>query len=204
VNELAFDTTSIGTANGPRSALIVTPRVHLVLGAARLASLREATQPGALDDALYLRVKTMEPPPTVVIFRARSNDGQGSWGFDPQLAEADARELAKRLARTHMESHLRLFAAGVLAVVHTDYGLREANLFRTAEAELAQEEEGRAASETGRASALAQLNLWTLRTLTFTHTLRAEKVIADLLPSTIQMLERTAPMVKEMLAAASV
>ena len=37
-----------------------------------------------------------------------------------------------------------------------------------------------------------------------TYTLRAQKVIADLLPSTIAMLEPTAPMVKEMLAAAAI
>ena len=58
--------------------------------------------------------------------------------------------------------------------------------------------------ETGTASALAQLNTWTLRTLSFTYTLRASKVIADLLPSTLAMLEQSAPMVKEMVVAAGV
>ena len=202
--QLGFEEISIQTKNGPRIALVVTPRAHLVLGQERLARLRRETRPSALDDALYLRVKAAGSPPSVVVFRARSDDGTGSWGFDPQLSDAQARELAKRLARTHVESHRRLFAAGVLAVVHTDYGLREAELFRAAEGELAQEEEERAKNETGTASALAQLNTWTLRTLSFTYTLRAQKVIADLLPSTIAMLEQTAPMVKEMLAAAAV
>jgi len=202
--ELGFEEIAIETKNGPRKALVVTPRVHLILGQERLARLRRDARPGALDDALYLRVKAAAPAPTVVVFRARSDDGKGSWGFDPHLADSDARELAKRLVRTHVESHRRLFAAGVLAVVHTDYGLREAELFRAAEGELAQEEEERAKNETGTASALAQLNTWTLRTLSFTYTLRAQKVIADLLPSTIAMLEQSAPMVKEMLAAAAV
>jgi hypothetical protein len=49
---------------------------------------------------------------------------------------------------------------------------------------------------------VAQVSLWTVRTLTFTYTLKASKVIADLSPSTIVMLERTAPIVKQMLAAA--
>lgn len=202
--QLAFEQIPIQTKNGPRTVLVVTPRVHLLLGQERLAQLRGDTRPGALDDTLYLRVKSLAAPPSVVVFRARSDDGTGSWGFDPQLPDTQARELAKRLARTHVESHRRLFAAGVLAVVHTDYGPREAELFRTAEGELAQEEEERAKNETGTASALAQLNIWTLRTLSFTYTLRAQKVIADLLPSTIAMLEQTAPMVKEMLAAAAV
>jgi hypothetical protein len=87
-------------------------------------------------------------------------------------------------------------------VVHTDYGTREADLFRAAEAELAKEEEARAVSGNSPESAIAQLNLWTLRTLTFTYTLKASKVISDLLPATIVMLERTAPIVKQMLAAA--
>ena len=137
-----------------------------------------------------------------MIFRAKSDDGAGSWRFSPDLPDAAARDLAKRLARTHVESHRRLFGAGVLAVVHTDYGTREAELFRAVEAELAQEEEARAAAGNSRDSAVAQLNLWTLRTLTFTYTLKASKVISDLLPATIVMLERTAPIVKQMLAAA--
>ena len=202
--ELSFEEIAIQTKNGPRTALVVTPRAHLVLGQERLARLRRDLRPGALDESLYLRVKAAASPPSVVVFRARSDDGAGSWGLDPRLSETEARELAKRLARTHVESHRRLFAAGVLAVVHTDFGLREAELFRAAEGELAQEEEERARNQTGIASALAQLNTWTLRTLSFTYTLRAQKVIADLLPSTIAMLEQTAPMVKEMLAAAAI
>jgi hypothetical protein len=203
VNGLSFDDVPVATRQGPRSAMVVTPRVPIVLGAARLASLRSGDVGAAIDDELYLRVKARPAPPSVVVFRAKSDDGQGSWGFDPKLPDPDARELAKRLARNHMMSHRRLFGAGVLAVVHTDYGLREAELFRAVEAELAQEEEERAHTGTGRASAEAQLNLWTLRTLTFTHTLRAQKVIADLLPSTILMLERTSQTVREMFAAAT-
>lgn len=198
MGELAFEEIAVPTASGARSALVVTPRLHISLGAARLAALRAAERGGEIDDALYMKVKSCTQSPSAVIFRARSDDGAGSWGFDPRLPDADARDLAKHLARTHMQSHRRLFAAGVLAVVHTDYGTREADLFRAVETELAQEEEARAAS----GSAGAQLNLWTLRTLTFTYTLRASKVISDLLPNTIVMLERTAPMVKEMLAAA--
>jgi hypothetical protein len=198
MGELAFEEIAVQTASGARSALVVTPRVRISLGAARLAALRAAEQGGEIDDALYLRVKSCRESASAVIFRARSDDGSGSWGFDPELGDVDARDLAKRLARTHMESHRRLFGAGVLAVVHTDYGTREAALFRAAESELAQEEEARAAS----GSAVAQLNLWTLRTLTFTYTLKASRVISDLLPNTIAMLERTAPMVKQMLAAA--
>lgn len=204
MGQLGFEEISIGTLNGPRNVLVVTPRVHLVLGQERLARLRANARPSELDDSLYLRVKSASSPPSVVVFRAKNDDGTGSWGFHPQLSDAQARELAKRLVRTHVESHRRLFATGVLGVVHTDYGLREAELFRAAEGELAQEEEERAKNETGTASALAQLNTWTLRTLSFTYTLRAPKVIADLLPSTIVMLERSAPMVKEMLAAAAV
>jgi hypothetical protein len=198
MGELAFEEIAVPTAGGARSALVVTPRVHISLGAVRLAALRAAERGGEIDDALFLRVKSCRQSPSAVIFRARSDDGAGSWGFDSKLADVDARDLAKRLARTHMESHRRLFGAGVLAVVHTDYGRREADLFRAVETELAQEEEALAAS----GSAVAQLNLWTLRTLTFTYTLKASKVISDLLPNTIVMLERTAPMVKEMLAAA--
>lgn len=204
MDQLAFEDISIPTKNGPRNALLVTPRARFLLGKERLARLRADTRPGPLDDSLYLRVKAAPARPNVVVFRAKSDDGIGSWGLDPQLSEGEARELAKRLSRTHVESHRRLFAAGVLAVVHTDYGLREAELFRAAEGELAQEEERRAKTETGTASALAQLNTWTLRTLSFTYTLRASKVIADLLPSTIAMLEQSAPMVKEMVVAAGV
>jgi hypothetical protein len=202
MGELAFDEIAVPTASGARSALVVTPRVHVSLGAARLAALRAAQRGGEIDDALYLRVKACARPPSAVLFRAKSDDGTGSWGFDRNLSEVDARDLAKRLARTHMKSHRRLFAAGVLAVVHTDYGTREADLFRAAEAELAKEEEARAVSGNSPESAIAQLNLWTLRTLTFTYTLKASKVISDLLPATIVMLERTAPIVKQMLAAA--
>lgn len=202
MGELAFDEIAVPTASGARTALVVTPRVHILLGAVRLAALRAAQRGGEIDDALYLRVKSCAKPPSAVIFRAKSEDGAGSWGFDPKLLDVDARDLAKRLARTHMESHRRLFGAGVLAVVHTDYGTREAALFRAVETELAQEEEERAASGNSRDAAVAQINLWTLRTLTFTYTLKASKVISDLLPATIVMLERTAPIVKQMLAAA--
>jgi hypothetical protein len=204
MGQLGFEDVPIDTKNGKRSALLVTPRARLVLGQERLARLRANERPSELDDPLYLRVKACSSPPSVVVFRAKNDDGTGWWGFDPQLSNAQARELAKRLARTHVENHRRPFAAGVLGVVHTDYGLREAELFRAAESELAQEEEKRAEKETGIASALAQLNTWTLRTLSFTYTLRAQKVIADLLSSTILMLERSAPMVKEMLAAAAI
>ena len=120
MGDLAFEEVSIQTKNGPRTALIVTPRAHFVLGRERLARLRANTRPGALDDAVYLRVKAAASRPSVVVFRAKSDDGAGSWGFDPDLSAFEARDLAKRLARTHIESHRRLFAAGVLAVVHTD------------------------------------------------------------------------------------
>jgi hypothetical protein len=202
VAALAFEEIVVPTASGARTALVVTPRVPIVLGAVRLSALRDAGGAGEIDDALYLRVKACKKPPSAVIFRAKSDDGAGTWGFDASLSDLDARDLAKRLARMHIESHRRLFGAGVLAVVHTDYGTREADLFRAVESELAREEEERAASGSGRAAAVAQLNLWTLRTLTFTYTLRASKVISDLLPNTIVMLERTAPIVKQMLAAA--
>lgn len=54
---------------------------------------------------------------------------------------------------------------------------------------------------TGAEQQLAQLNAWDLRTLNLTYTVGAKKVLAELLPPLLGTLERTEPMVKEMLAA---
>ena len=84
-----------------------------------------------VDAEILEQARQRTPRATVGIFRGR-NGGAGSWGFDPDVDEADAVRLAEFLLRGQMFVYREMLRLGVCLFVHAEWGSLESAAYRSA------------------------------------------------------------------------
>lgn len=184
---IAFSDTVVHSRKGPRRALVLTPTGHRRLGLERLEQLRATNDESHIETALVDAIENAVERYQIVIFRGRSDDGEGTWGFEEDLAPRDADDLARALVLSHLPTHRALLRHGAYVMVHTDFGPREADALRRASQILHDEMTVNDPDEGD--VAIHEANVWILRHLNFYFSLNFEKVVESVLPDKLPLIE---------------
>lgn len=195
---------TIDTVQGPKKAWVVTPTTHLRIGRERLERFRADGHPGSDVDRAFLEaVRSVEDTHELVVFRAKSGDGEGSWGFEPELSEEEAHELGYHLVVDQMPTYRRLVAAGVFALIHVEFEPVEADAYQEGTRRVLDELEAGSIPEVGGdedAIALLQVDRWILHNLTYFFTLSLDDVVESVLHRQLPLLEDRIPHLRHLVA----
>jgi len=189
---------AIETRRGPRHAMVVTPRTHVRVGRERLENPR-GREMSEVDRLLLEQMHAREGRICVVIFRGRNDEGSASWGFEEDLDSHQANDLALDLLRGMVLVYRSFFEAGVCVHAHADWGPVEARAFRDANGVLIGElgEKLQMETLTPVVRRQAELELWTLRNLTFFFTLGFSTLVGSVLPEKLPLLEMRTERLRE-------
>jgi hypothetical protein len=201
---LDFKEARIESRVGTRFAIVVSPMRPMLWGHARLEQLRQATGASTVDRQIFEAVKQRGARVTVLCIRGKNDDVSGHWRLEDDLDDGDAEELGYLLVRSQLATYRRLVAHGIIALIHSDWGPREATAFRRgserlrSELRLAQASREKLALEV---DPVAALDRWMLQHLTFFLTLSTTKVLDDFLPEKLPLLVPRVPRIAALLAA---
>ena len=175
------------------------PTRHLRITRDRLDRIRAGDNGSEVDDAMVEAARTWEEPVQVVLFRARRTDPDRSWGFAEDLSEAEADAIGYEMVRAQLSLYRRLVANGIFALVGTEMGPREVDLFARGTERLSRELEQVRASGGPRGN-VAALNLWLLDHLALWTSHPLDEFVRDKLPRILGMLERRGAELQELQA----
>jgi hypothetical protein len=190
------------TAMGSRTALVVSPEAHVRVGRERLEALRRDHEGGAIDEAVLRLVSEHSGEDLLVVFRGRSADGQGSWGFAEDLTDEEAGELGYHLVVDQLPTYRRLVRAGVFALVHTEWGVREAEAYRAGTKQLLEELESQAVPEVEASTeevAVSNADRYILRNLTHFHDAPFDAVVRSVIIAHLESFEAQIPHFRELI-----
>ncbi len=185
---VAFSSMVVESRKGPRNTLVVTPTGAHQVGRDHLERLRDPEADGQIEASIVDHVEDAAQPFPMVIFRGRSDDGAGTWGISGELGMDEEKELARRLVRSHLPTHRRLLRAGTYVMVHTEFDSRTADLLRRASEQL-HDELARTLADVAEPTPQQQADLWILRHYNFYFSLGFEKVVKDVLPERVPLIE---------------
>ncbi|GAC1356580.1 MAG: hypothetical protein NVS3B10_08320 [Polyangiales bacterium] len=199
---MRFEDVTVSSRSGPRRALIATPTQHFVVGRARLAQLRVSIEPGPIDLEIRRQVQARAKKLQILVMRGRDDAGEGSWTLGPDLDDDEAEETFALLHRSQLPTYRRFLAAGVFMFVHAEFGARETHFFRRSAdrvlAELQTKADSTRFDEGERA--VARLDAWSLRHLTFFFSLGIDKALGEVIPDNLAAFEARTPHIEQMLA----
>lgn len=201
---LRIDETRVETVSGPRTAWVVTPTRRLRVDRERLEAFREHGYPSSdVDRELLALVRATGSDSQLVVMRARDPEGEGSWGFEDDLTEDETHELGEHLVRDQLPMYRRMIAAGVFAILHVDFGLREVDAYQRGIRRVLEELEAGSIPELAHAEdAVAQLQAdrWILHNLTFFFELSFDDVLDTVLRRQLPLLEERVPHLRQLAA----
>lgn len=188
---LAFADIELSAPGGTWGVLVVTPTEHVRVGRVRLDELRAKDELGPLDASMMQAAEERRGRASIVVFRGRDDEGQGSWGFADDLDESGRAEAATLMLRSHLVIYRALRDADYELVLHTELGGPEVTAMREAvdihsawlRSRPVFDDEERARIDT---------DLWILRHLVFHFEIGFSRLVESVLPEKIAMLERRA------------
>jgi len=203
----AFEITSVtlDTPRGDRHALVATPTRHLRIGVGDVAPDERG---GRRESPLVADALRKQADARLMIFRGRDDSDTSSWAIAEGATEAQAAELGENIVRSHLPFWRQLAASGLVLLVHLDLdertrvALEAGRRIVVRELRLKSRTEGTLADETE--EAIARLDLWILKHLTFFFGLSFKRAVASTLPDMMPMLEQRDVSLRRLLAAVPV
>lgn len=191
------------TPAGTRVALVVTPTTRIVAGRERLEELRREHYTGAsLDREVLAHARSRAGQDQMIVFRGRSDDGSGSWTMAADLSDDERDELGYRLVRDQLATYRRLVAAGVFALVHSDWDPPAVDAYISGTQRLLRELESESIPEVDAPDAEAvvidRVDRWLLTHLTLFYAEPIDDVLSRVLAKQIPLLEQRVPALREM------
>ncbi len=179
-----------------QAAVVITAKNAMVVGRERIQNLKRPTGMNHVDRWLLEQAASRASRAKVILFRAMNDVGERVWQFDPALNDQELEEGGYVLTRALLPFHRRLLAAGMVLMVHTDWGLRECYAMRHGVRKLKQElEQG-----PDKADPIVEADRWILSNMLLHVALSMNHVVSQLLPSHLAMLERRQVFLKNLVA----
>lgn len=138
LSEPGLQLTEIGieTRSGPRGVLAVLPTAPVVIGAERLAQLREGSTESPVDALIIGRCKAAKDKISAVIFQASDDDGRELWRFGDGMSDDEDVELARLMLHSHILLFREVEPFGVCLLFGVGFGGRERRAYERAADEL--------------------------------------------------------------------
>lgn len=194
----------VSTVQGPKKAWIAEPTEHSVVGRERLERFRAEGHPGAqIDREMLAAVRAVPDPHQLVVFRAASDDGSGSWELDPSLDQPDSHELGYHLVVDQLPTLRRMVAAGVFAIFHVEFSSQAVDAHQAGTRRLIEELEASSIPEEMKAEdalAVLQVDRWILHHLSFYFMLGLEEIVHAVLKRQLPWLEDRIPHLRQLVS----
>jgi len=174
-------------------AVVITPKSPMTIGRSRFEQLKKARGLSRVERWLVDQVSRRGA--RMILFRAVNEAGQRVWQFDPTLSEQEIEEGGTVMVQALLPLHRSWLSAGVVLIVHTDWGLRECHAMRHGARVLERDLSGRRGDPVGDA------DRWILKHMLLHVALGVDHITKSLLPVHLTMIERRWPRVRELLAA---
>jgi len=185
----------VRTTKGAATVMVVTPKNRIVVDHGRLDRLSKPTGLSPVEVWLIEQARLRGEGARVVLFRAVNANGERVWEFDPSFTESDLEKGGTIMTRALLPFHRGLLEAGVVLMVHTDWGFRESYAFRHGVRMLTEQ-----LSLSAR-TADSQVDRWILGNMLMHVALKLDHVLKNLLPAHIGLVQQRADRVAEMLRA---
>lgn len=189
------ETTIEGTDRTQR-AMVITPRVPLHFDRQRLEKIRFSTELSEVERWLVEQAQQRGEGATIVIFRAVNEGGGRVFEFGTDLPEDELEEGGYVFSRALLPLHRRLLAAGVMLMVHTDWGGRPCYAMRQGKRRML--DEFRSSSYH---TAVRVADEWILKHQLLHVALPFEHVRTQLLPDHLAAIERRRSHVSQLVSA---
>jgi hypothetical protein len=186
-----FNEIGLGAGALRLRGLVMMPKKPMIVDRERLDRLRGATTVNDAERGIIAAARRARA--RVLVLRAADDTGTRLWQLDPSLDEPALAEGGYVLSRAILPLHRRLVAAGVMLMVHTEWGVRECYAMRERVVRLAAER--RSATD-----ACGALDDWLLRHVLLHTALGFDHVVKNVLPSHVTMIDRRAARVTSLLA----
>ena len=168
-------------------AIVITPKNSMVLGRERIEALRRPTSLNKVDRWLIDQAVQRSGKSRMILFRACNRYGERVWQFDPSLSDAELEEAGYLLTCALVPFHRRLLNAGVVLMVHTDWGVRECYAMRHGVRKFENELSANAASLN---KEVQTVDRWLLNNMLLHVALSIDHVTQRLLPLHLGMIDR--------------
>lgn len=196
---LGFDEHRFSTSVGERVALVITPKRPVTVPLDALPPPGATPQMSEVDAEILDQAKRRAPRVTLCIFRGRDDSKDNHWRFDPDLSEDEAFELALGLMRGQLIVYREMVRTGVCLFLHVGWGSMEAAGFRRACETLGNElEERQANGSPEQQRPTDAVDLWVARNLVFFFSLGFKKVVEDILPEKLALMEKRMDRIQRM------
>ena len=179
----------LATPSGVRTALVITPAMHVVWGLDRVKRAPQI-EPSELDRIMVAEARA-RPGTDLTIMRGTDDDGQGSFRIEPGVSEEQARDIATSVLRETMPLYRELIRTGLCLHLHCEWEPMAAAAFREAGDRLA-------ARLSGRADPASQLDSWILGNLLFFFSLSFKRTVSGMLPNKLDRMDRRSERIREM------
>jgi hypothetical protein len=123
----------------------------------------------------------------ITILRAVNSDGERVWFFDPAFDNAALQEAGYVLTKALLPFHRALRKAGVMLMVHSDWGDRESYGMRNGIWRCLEEFRARAKAET---DTPLENDQWVLKHMVQHMSLSLEHIVEKILPDHLTMIDR--------------
>ena len=180
---------TVETRNGPRGVLTVLPTAPVVIGAERLAQLREGRTQSPLDDLIIARCRESEGI-RAVVFQAATDGGEQRWSFGEDLGKGEDVELARLLLHTHILLFREVEPSGVCLLFGVGFGARERRAYERAADELSDSLSGQIQRLEPREAAGLRLEHWLIDRQARWSGVSLEACIDKHLPTSLVAAER--------------
>lgn len=196
---LAFDEHRFSTPVGERVALVITPKRPVTVQLDALPAPGARPQMSEVDAEILDQAKRRASRVSLCIFRGRDDSEENYWRFDPSISEENAFDLALGLMRGQLIVYREMVRTGVCLFLHVGWGSMEAAGFRRACETLGNELEERQTNGTpDQQEPTDPIDLWVARNLVFFFSLGFKKVVEDILPEKLALMEKRMERIQRM------
>jgi hypothetical protein len=166
-------------------ATVLTPKNAMVFDWNKLNRIKVATGLSPVEQWIVERAAREPDNAGIIILRAVNSAGQRVWLFDPGFDNETLAEAGYVLTKALLPFHRALAKAGVVLMVHSDWGDRESyglrhGVWRCID-EMSQRTEPGAESE---------LDLWVVKNMVHHMSLPLDHVVKNVLPPHLAMIRR--------------
>jgi hypothetical protein len=200
---LSFERRDVVVEGESRAILIARPRVEIRLDQERLTGMRNSNFVSRIDLEILQTVAERErDEASVVVFDARSPEGDQRWGFDPELDDEQRMELGHLLLKSQLTLYRRLATMKVGGLVGVGFGSIALAVFQRAAVRLVSELSDELETASPERAAQIEIDLWLVEHAATWTGLALESYLETKLAAELVTRERKRPEIEALLSKA--
>lgn len=201
--DFRFDLATVSTKSGPRRVLVASPVGPALLGADRLAQMRDGSRVSDTDDAIVRAAQQQAGPVAAVVVRGQGKTTSDRWGFAEGLSREERTEFAYYLLRSHLALFRRLAEHGVVLLLAVELGAEELVAYDSAAERFTRELEAQLGQSESSLEVEARVQHWLAERQAIWTSAPYDEFVGERLGPSIIAAERQAKQLERMLETAA-